>query len=132
MSSGTIPPFSTQHWRDTKRYLWLVAITMPALLFIAIGMYSLTSWTAWFWIGPIFILGIVPIIDLISGRDVRNPPTDLIAQLEADRYYRILTYAYLPLQYTGFAASLFVIAHWDLSTITKVGFAISIGMIGGI
>ena len=132
MSSGTIPPFSTQHWRDTKRYLWLVAITMPALLFIAIGMYSLTSWTAWFWIGPIFILGIVPIIDLISGRDVRNPPTDLIAQLEADRYYRILTYAYLPLQYTGFAASLFVIANWDLSIITKVGFAISIGMIGGI
>jgi alkane 1-monooxygenase len=132
MESGTVSASSTQSWRDSKRYLWLVAITMPALLFIAIGMYSLTNWSAWFWIGPIFILGIVPIIDLISGRDVRNPPTDLIAKLEADRYYRILTYAYLPLQYAGFAASFYVIANWDLSTITKVGFAISIGMIGGI
>ena len=132
MSSSTISGGSTQQWRDSKRYLWLVAITMPSLLFIAIGMYSLTSWTVWFWIGPIFILGIVPIIDLVTGRDVRNPPAELIAQLEADRYYRILTYAYLPLQYAGFAASFYVIAHWDLSTFTKVGFAISIGMIGGI
>ena len=132
MESGTVSASSTQSWRDSKRYLWLVAITMPALLFIAIGMYSLTNWSAWFWIGPIFILGIVPIIDFMSGRDVRNPPTDLIAKLEADRYYRILTYAYLPLQYAGFAASFYVIANWDLSTITKVGFAISIGMIGGI
>lgn len=132
MGNGTVSPESTRQWHDTKRYLWLVAITMPALLFIAIGMYSLTTWSVWFWIGPIFILGVVPLIDLVSGRDVRNPPSELIAQLEADRYYRILTYAYLPLQYAGFAASFYVIANWDLSTITKVGFAISIGMIGGI
>ena len=132
MTNSTVAAGSTQQWRDTKRYLWLVAITMPALLFIAIGMYSLTHWSAWLWIGPIFILGVVPIIDLIAGRDVRNPPAELIAQLEADRYYRVLTYAYLPLQYAGFAASFYVIATWDLSTITKVGFAISVGMIGGI
>ena len=105
---------------------------MPTLLFLAIGMYSLTGWAAWFWIGPIFILGIVPIIDLVTGRDISNPPAEIIAELEADRYYRILTYAYLPLQYAGFAAGFYVIANWDLSTLTKIGFAISIGMIGGI
>ncbi|MFY9208165.1 MAG: fatty acid desaturase [Candidatus Nanopelagicales bacterium] len=132
MGFGTVSQSTTLQWRDRKRYLWLVAITMPTLLFLAIGMYSLTGWAAWFWIGPIFILGIVPIIDLVTGRDISNPPAEIIAELEADRYYRILTYAYLPLQYAGFAAGFYVIANWDLSTLTKIGFAISIGMIGGI
>jgi alkane 1-monooxygenase len=123
---------TSERWRDKKRYLWLVALVMPSLLFIAIGMYSLTAWAIWLWIGPIVILGIVPVIDFMTGRDTSNPPADLIEQLENDRYYRWLTYLFLPLQYAGFIAAFYVIASWDLSTPEKVGLAISVGMIGGI
>jgi alkane 1-monooxygenase len=123
---------SSEQWRDSKRYLWLVALVMPLLLFIAIGMYSLTQWSVWLWIGPIVILGIVPVIDFMTGRDISNPPIDFIEQLENDRYYRWITFLFLPLQYAGFIAAFYVIATWDLSTVEKIGFAISVGMIGGI
>lgn len=132
MSATGFTAHGSATWRDKKRYLWLVALVMPTLLFIAIGMYSLTDWGVWLWIGPIVILGLVPIIDLVAGRDTRNPPTDLIEQLEQDRYYRWITYLFLPLQYAGFIAAFYVIATWDLSTSEKIGFAISVGMIGGI
>jgi alkane 1-monooxygenase len=132
MSATGFTAHTSATWRDKKRYLWLIALVMPSLLFIAIGMYSLTDWGVWLWIGPIVILGLVPIIDLVAGRDTRNPPTDLIEQLEKDKYYRWITYLFLPLQYAGFIAAFYVIATWDLSTAEKIGFAISVGMIGGI
>ena len=132
MSATGFTAHGSATWRDKKRYLWLVALVMPTLLFIAIGMYSLTDWGVWLWIGPMVILGLVPIIDLVAGRDTRNPPTDLIEQLEKDKYYRWITYLFLPLQYAGFIAAFYVIATWDLSTAEKIGFAISVGMIGGI
>ena len=132
MSHTEFTAHSSLTWRDKKRHLWLVALVMPSLLFIAIGMYSLTDWGVWLWIGPIVILGIVPIIDLVTGRDTSNPPIDLIEQLEQDKYYRWITYLFLPLQYAGFVAAFYVIATWDLSTVEKIGFAISVGLIGGI
>lgn len=132
MSVTGFTAYGSRTWRDKKRYLWLVALIMPSLLFVAIGMYAVTGWAIWLWIGPLVILGIVPIIDLATGRDTSNPPTDLIDSLERDKYYRWITYLFLPLQYAGFIASFYVIATWDLSTPEKIGLAISVGMIGGI
>ena len=74
MSAGKFTAHDARPWRDKKRFLWLVALVMPSLLFVAIGMYALTNWAIWLWIGPIVILGIVPIIDLVTGRDLSNPP----------------------------------------------------------
>lgn len=132
MADPGFTPNATQRWRDKKRHLWLVALVMPSLLFIAVIMFSVTDWAVWLWIGPIVILGIVPLIDLATGRDTSNPPSDIIEQLESDRYYRWLTYLFLPLQYAGFVTAFYVIARWDLSTAEKIGLAVSVGMIGGI
>ena len=48
-------------------HLWLVALVMPALPFAAIGLFSWTGWGVWLWLGPIVILGVVPVIDLVAG-----------------------------------------------------------------
>jgi alkane 1-monooxygenase len=128
----TVPDGSTQAWRDRKRYLWLIGLVVPSLAFIAIGMWRLTGWGVWFWIGPIVILGVVPAIDLVAGLDRANPPDDVIEALERDRYYRWITYLFLPIQYAGFVGAMYLVAHGGLSTVDKVGIAISIGCIGGI
>ncbi len=47
-------------------------------------------------------LGVVPAIDLIAGLDRSNPPDDVIEALEKDKYYRWITYLFLPIQYVGF------------------------------
>ncbi|GCD90112.1 fatty acid desaturase [Nocardioides sp. LS1] len=136
-ANATVPLGSTEAWKDKKRYLWLIGLVVPSLAFIAGGMWALTGWGVWFWIGPIVILGVVPAIDLLAGLDRSNPPDDAIEALEKDRYYRWITYLFLPIQYVGFVGAFYVIAHGaggfgDLTTLDKLGLAISIGCIGGI
>ena len=85
------------------------------------------------------ILVIVPAIDLFAGLDRSNPPDDVIEALEKDRYYRWITYLFLPIQYVGFVAAMYLIARGDplgvggeLPLYAKIGLAVSIGCIGGI
>jgi alkane 1-monooxygenase len=130
--TGTVPEGTTEQWRDHKRHLWLVALVMPALPFAAIAGFSITGWGVWLWLGPIVILGVVPLIDLAAGLDRDNPPDDLIAALEADRYYRWLTFAFLPIQYAAFVTAFWFLATADLTVANKVGLAITVGFIGGL
>jgi alkane 1-monooxygenase len=133
MTASTVPAGSTEQWRDKKRYLWLIGLVVPSLAFVGYGMWSLTGWGVWFWIGPIVILVVVPAIDLMTGLDRSNPPDDVIEALEKDKYYRWITYLFLPIQYAGFVGAMWLIAtQGEISTVDKVGLAISIGCIGGI
>src|SRR5688500_553212 len=138
-ASSTVPAGSTTEWTDKKRYLWLIGLVVPSLAFVGFAMWSLTGWGVWFWIGPVVILVIVPAIDLVTGLDRSNPPDDAIEALEKDRYYRWITYLFLPVQYAGFVGAMYLIARGDplglggnLEVVDKIGLAISIGCIGGI
>src|SRR6478609_5645809 len=138
MANSTVSAGSTESWTDKKRYLWLIGLVVPSLAFIGYGMWALTGWGLWFWIGPIVILVVVPAIDLVAGLDRSNPPDDVIEALEQDRYYRWITYLFLPIQYVGFVGALCLISRGlitggaDLAVVDKVGLAVSIGCIGGI
>lgn len=87
-ASGTVPEGSTRIRRDRKRCLWLIGFVVPSLAFVAFVSYVVTGWGAWFWLGPIAILIMVPAIDLLTGLDRSNPPDDVIEALENDKYYR--------------------------------------------
>lgn len=136
--NSTVPEGSVEQWKDKKRYLWLIGLVVPSLAAVAFVMFQLTGWSIWLWIGPIVILVVVPTIDLLAGLDRSNPPDDAIEALEKDKYYRWITYLYLPIQYAGFVVAMIWIARpeWigvaELSTFEKIGVAISIGCIGGI
>jgi alkane 1-monooxygenase len=133
IANSTVPTGSTDTWTDRKRYLWLIGLVVPSLAFIGYGLWAATGWGVWFWIGPIVILVVVPAIDLVTGLDRSNPPDDVIEALEQDRYYRWITYLFLPIQYAGFLGAMWLIAGGaDLSTVDRIGLAISIGCIGGI
>jgi alkane 1-monooxygenase len=139
IANSTVPEGSTETWRDPKRYLWLIGLVVPSLAFIAYGAWAATGVGAFFWIGPIVILVVVPAIDLVAGLDRSNPPDDVIERLENDRYYRWITYLFLPVQYVGFLGAMYLVVHGDplgfqgdLSVVDRIGLAISIGCIGGI
>ncbi|NYG59480.1 alkane 1-monooxygenase [Nocardioides daedukensis] len=139
-TAGTVPDGSTEQWKDKKRYLWLIGLVVPSLALVAVGIFSLTEFTPVLWLGPIVILVIVPAIDLVTGLDRSNPPDDVIEELENDKYYRWITYLFLPIQYVGFVGAMMLISGstlWGLiddpmTVWQKVGIAISIGCIGGI
>jgi alkane 1-monooxygenase len=138
IANSTVPAGSTERWRDPKRYLWLIGLVVPTLAFVAYGGWAVTGLGVFFWIGPIVILGVVPALDLVVGLDRSNPPEDMIEALEEDRYYRWITYAFLPIQYLGFVGAFWLIAngdpfgHGDLSTPDRIGLALTIGCVGGI
>lgn len=161
-TSGTVPGGSTEAWKDKKRYLWLIGLVIPSAAIIVIFGYLWTEWAWLVWLGPILILVVVPLIDLLAGLDQSNPPDDVIEALENDKYYRWITYAYLPIQYVGLVGAMAIVAghnpvEWvasllnlktwlagtswgaplvvdqiELATIHKIGLAISIGCVGGI
>ncbi|MEQ6899970.1 fatty acid desaturase [Nocardioides sp. YIM 152588] len=158
--NSTVPAASVAAWRDRKRYLWLLGLVVPVLGILIVGVYAVAGWHWVLWAGPIVILGVVPAIDLSTGLDRSNPPDDMIERLEKDRYYRWITFAYLPIQYAAlvavcamiagvnpiaWTADLLGVADWlaahvsadlvrdfDLTTLDKVAVAISVGCIGGI
>jgi len=119
-------------WRDRKRLLWPVALVMPLLPLAAVGLFTLTDNGVWLWLGPIVILGVVPVLDAIAGLDPSNPSDDVIERLSRDRYYRWLTYLFLPLQYVGFLVGMWLIARGDLLLSEQIGMAVTIGFIGGL
>ncbi len=119
-------------WQDPKRYLWAIALTMPLLPWLALGLHAASGAGLWLWLGPIVTLGVVPLLDVITGVDRANPPAELTAALEADRYYRWVTYLFLPLQYAGFVAAFYVIARGDLSVAECIGLSATVGFIGGL
>lgn len=138
MPNSTVPQGSSATWADKKRYLWLIGLVVPSLALVAFVGNQLTGWSVWLWIGPIIILGVVPALDLVAGLDRSNPPDDVLERLENDKYYRWITYLFLPIQYLGFLGAFVWVAkpEWlgvaELSSIDKLGLAISIGAIGGI
>ena len=96
VANSTVPDGSSAQWKDKKRYLWLIGLVVPSPGVHRLRDYQLTGWSVWLWIGPIIILGVVPAIDLFAGLDRSNPPDDVIEQLENDKYYRWITYVFLP------------------------------------
>ncbi|WP_300679823.1 fatty acid desaturase [Nocardioides sp.] len=130
--SGTVRAASVAQWHDKKRYLWLIGLVVPSLVFVAIGLAQWTDLGVFYWFGPIVLFVIVPTLDLVVGRDGANPPDDIIEALENDRYYRYITFAFLPIQYAGFLLAMYLVARGDLSVWDKVGLSITVGTVGGV
>ena len=120
------------HWRDPKRALWLLGLVVPLQPLVAWGLVALTgSDLLWFW-GPIFLFVVVPLLDTVIGTDAINPPEEAVSWLEADRYYRWCTYAFLPLQYASLVWACWLLAGDGTSTLGKIGLATTVGVVGGV
>jgi alkane 1-monooxygenase len=131
-SSATVPEGSTVPWKDRKRRLWLLGLVVPSLAFLAWGLVELTGWSVFWYLGPLVVFVVVPAVDLLAGLDRSNPPDDVIEALENDRYYRWITYLFLPIQYAALVWACWMFTQTALSTVDKVGLAMTVGTIAGI
>ncbi len=132
IAGATVPEGSTEQWKDKKRYLWLLGLVVPSLAFLAWGLHALTGWTLFWYTGPIVVFGIVPVIDIVAGLDRSNPPDDMLEALENDKYYRWITYLFLPIQYAALVWACWMFGQPSMSLADKIGLALSIGTIAGI
>jgi len=131
---GAEPPLDSPSvsWHDPKRYAWLLGLAIPMLPFLSVGLVKATGIGLFWWSGPIFVFGILPLLDTLAGKDSENPPESVIAGLERDRYYRWCVYLFLPLQFT---ALVWACAEWSsgaLSPLDCLGVAMTTGVVAGV
>lgn len=119
-------------WRDGKRYLWPLGLLVPLLPFMAGGLATLTGLGVFWWLGPVFMYGLIPMLDTLVGSDAANPPESALPSLEADRWYRWCTYAYLPAQYVALVWACWEWTHGGLSTLSALGLAMTVGVSSGV
>ncbi|WP_416061898.1 alkane 1-monooxygenase [Rhodococcus indonesiensis] len=137
-----------EQWRDRKRHLWLMGLIPPTAIFLATALvwgFGQLGWTAvapvWWWIGPLLVYVLLPILDRFFGPDGQNPPDEVMEMLENDKYYRYCTYAYIPFQLASLVFACYLWSATDLSwlgidgglgLVSKIGLAFSVGVMGGV
>ena len=124
-------------WSDPRRHHWWFGLIVPALPFVASGLVLATGLAIFWWTGPFLVFGLMPLLDRVQGRDTLNPPESAVPTLEADRYYRWVTFAFVPLQYLSlvwaaaiWSGSISSIGH--LSVWSSLGLAATVGCVAGI
>ncbi len=116
---------------DHKRFAWILSLLIP--LSIATGPL-LWQWhpvTLMLWLPVIFTYGIAPLIDLALGTDTSNPPEEAVPALDADPYYRRITFALVPLLWGAFIYAAWFSQSVVLSWQAQLGLILATGGVGG-
>ncbi len=102
-------------YSDRKRHLWLISVFMPIFPLMGVFIFYRTG-AEWTLCLPLMInYSLMPLLDWLIGSDSNNPPEELVPQLEADKYYRYLTYLTVPLHFVALFIFAYVVGTNDLS-----------------
>ena len=95
--TATLDTGEAIYYMDRKRWLWLMSVVYPLQPLAGIWLHAETGHEAWLLLPLVFSYGLLPVLDWLIGEDKNNPPEEVVLKLDADRYYRLLTYAVVPL-----------------------------------
>ncbi|KVV24774.1 alkane 1-monooxygenase [Burkholderia cepacia] len=123
---------SASGWTDGKRYLWLLGALTITLPILAAQLALSTGLHVFWWFGPLFAFGVIPILDTLIGDDRDNPPEAVVPHLERERYYRLIVYLATLVEYVAFFACVWIVGTHALAWYDYVGFALSLGAATGI
>ena len=132
MSTAAVAPGRARAWQDGKRYMWPSALVVPIVPFVSYGIVAKSGHEIFWWLAPALIFGLIPVIDGIIGDDGGNPPEELVKALQEDRYYRWMTFLYLPVHYGGLVLGCWAFTSGDLGWLGMLGVVVSLGSVSGI
>jgi len=129
MATNTFP--APEVYRDPKRWVWWFSLGVPAL--IGLGpLLMLWQGNPWMLCLPlVFLYVAVPLADALLGEERSNPPESAVAQLEADAYYRYITYALVPVLWGAFVFAAWFVATHDLPWYAWLAMVLNTGAVGG-
>lgn len=117
-----------------KKYSYLIAmlpLALPPLLLAAGQATSLENLFSW---GvPVVVFGIIPVLDLLLGKDALNPDEEVdVPKMNSEAFYRVITLGWV----AGYAVLLvwgmLELASGQFSAVGGIGWVISIGIVGGL
>jgi alkane 1-monooxygenase len=106
--TATTPDGRRITWRDGKRLAWLLSVVYPLVPLLGVALHARTGEPAMLAVPLLIGYGLMPLLDALFGEDLNNPPEEVVPQLEADCYYRWLTWLTVPLYFV----TLIVCAGW--------------------
>ncbi len=121
--------------RRPLRYAWWLSLVVPALAFIAYGLVRATGLTVFYWLGPLFVYGVVPLLDGLVGSDARNPDgagehgSDEADEAAHSPLYRVILAASLPLQIGGTVFGAWLATRGGLDLPSLVGWLLTVGIV---
>jgi len=98
-------------------------------------MVSVTECWLFWWLGVLLTFAVMPVVDHLIGPDTSGPPDHAYAELDRDRFYRWVTWLYLPSQHLSlvFACWLWSGGGWVvMSWVDRLGLLATVGIVGGI
>ncbi|WP_420466546.1 alkane 1-monooxygenase [Panacagrimonas sp.] len=122
----------TAHWIDARKPWWALGMLVPLLPFICYALVQITGSGTMWWFGPVFLYGIVPLLDGWIGDDCSNPPEAVVAELEQQRWYRWVTYAFVPLQYAATVLGVWLATSGNLAWWELLGLGATVGIVNGV
>ena len=132
MTSQTTPSApAAPAYRDRKRHAWLLSLLVPCA--VAIGPVLMLAFgdARALWVPVVLFYVVFPGLDWFLGEDLSNPPESAVPALDADPYYRRITYALVPVLWAGFIFSAWFVARYDLPWHGLVAMVIITGSVGG-
>ena len=118
-------------YRDPKRYAWLLSLAVPCTVVVGPWLTLTTGDPRTLWIQVAFFYLCVPLLDYLLGEDTSNPPESAVPQLEADLYYRWITYLLVPILWLSFVFCAWFVARHALPMHGLVAMVLIAGSTGG-
>jgi alkane 1-monooxygenase len=124
-------PPPAPEYRDRKRHAWALSLALPTLVGAGPLMMLLSGNALLLWLPVVFNYLAVPLIDWQLGEDASNPPESAVPALEADMYYRRVTYALVPLLWAAFIFGAWFSVHQALPLHGVIALILTTGGVGG-
>jgi alkane 1-monooxygenase len=122
----------TPSYIDKKRFAWLFSVAGPSVSLVgtvAVSSFGVGNWILFFPL--VFYYFFVPLLDFLIGEDTSNPPEASIAALEADAYYRWITYATIPILWIAVIFNCIFLCTYTLTAIEWIATVITTGSVLG-
>lgn len=131
MSHAAQPPSAPQSYRDRKRYAWILSLMVPCLVGFGPLLMVTSGDVRALWFPVAFFYIVAPALDWLLGEDMSNPPESAVPALDADPYYRWITFLLVPILWTAFVFSAWFVVHYDLPAHGMLAMVLITGSVGG-
>ncbi len=118
-------------YRDRKRYAWLLSILVPCTVGFGPLLMLATGDPRALWIPVAFFYVVAPMLDWLMGEDRSNPPESAVPGLDADLYYRRVTFLLVPVLWAAFIFSAWFVVHFNLPWYGVLAMVMITGSVGG-
>ena len=114
-------------WKRVKKYTYLIVFVVPVLVVLGVHFGGPAAYLT-----PFVAFVLIPLLDLLVGEDRINYTPEEEKAMDGERYYRFVTYAFVPVYWAVFVAFVHGAIRGGWSLAEYAGNTWSMGILSGI